>query len=821
MKTNKSLTLITLLGVLITATFAQPAFKPGVSPPAGQGVITGQVYDEDLGMPVEYANVVLRRLRDSSLVAGTVTDAQGKYRLSNLPPGRFFLEISFIGYQPRRIENIELAPAAQVDLGRIRLRQTVVAVPGAEVTAERPTLSYQIDKKIIDVSKLATAASGTAVDVLENAPSVKVDAEGNVSLRGSQNFTVLVDGMPSPLPSQDALQQIPAATIDRIEIITNPSARYDPEGVSGIINIILKKRRQSGISGVASTDGGWPVRTGANLLLNYRTDGLTLFGGGNYNLGRFPGTRMTDIRTWSDTLPDTLRSYSEGSSARQYDFWSLRAGAEYRWSGNDRTSLNVNYGRRGFGMNQNAYYQRWVAPGAQDTVRQTSQDTSSRGGSFLSANLDHMHRFAGREGHQLVATFGYRLMNGEDRSANLLREKGTDSIISGRREWQTGPRQPIDLKLDYTLPLRKEDKFEAGSALTRHTALSKLEVWEYSHATDSFEFRPEYGFSVNYTELRQALYVQYAGKIGSIGLQPALRTEFTDRMVDAGDSGRFVFRRWDLFPTFHTSYDLPAGSQVMASYTRRIQRQRGWELWPFLTRMDAYNLRRGNPDLRPELSDALEFGWQRPFGESRISLEGYYRITHDKVEHIRTVYAPGVILHTAANVGSDYALGMEAVADLVLRKWLNLNISGDVYNYRMKGTVVGNTFDTSSFRWEGRISTEFRLPTQTRITVSARYESREVTAQGTEPGRLWTDAAIRQAFLNRQLLVTLSARDLLAAAAWETESRGQGFYNYFRFRHQAPSLSLNITWNFNNYRPERRRQSNGDEDLMPDEGEMQ
>lgn len=788
-------------------------------PGAAQGIITGQVYDADLAVPIEYANVVLYRLRDSSVVTGTVTGADGKYRLTGVPPGRFYLDVSFIGYKSRRIGDVQLAPAAQVDLGRIQLRQSVVAVQGAEATADRPTLSYQIDKKIIDVSRLATAASGTAVDVLENAPSVKVDAEGNVSLRGSENFTVLVDGLPSPLSGNDALQQIPAATIDRIEIITNPSAKHDPEGVSGIINVILKKQRRGGLSGVASADGGRPTRTGANLLLSYRADGLNLFGGGNFSLARFPGTRVTDVRTWSGS--DTTRSYSQGSGTRQHQSWGLRAGGEYRWSGADRTSLNLNYGSRGFGMGQEASYRRWTSPAAADTAIQVSRDTSGRGGGFLSANLDHSHMFAGREGHQLVAAFGYRRMDGDERSTNILVDSVADTIISGRKDRQTGPRQPVDLKLDYTLPLRKEDKFEAGSATSLHNALSKQEVWEYSRTADSFEYRPEFGFLVNYTELRQALYAQYAGKFGKLGLQPALRAEFADRVVDAGDSGLFTYRSVHLFPTLHASYDLPDKHQLMASYTRRIERQRGWELWPFITRMDAYNLRRGNPDLRPELSDAYEVGWQRPFGESRVSLEGYYRVTHDKVERIRTVVSPGVILHTAANVGKDYSLGAEAVAALSLAKWLNLNLSGDVYDYRMKGAIAGVSFDTARFRWEGRASTEFRLPTQTRITLTARYESPEVSAQGTEPGRLWTDAAIRQAFLNRQLVLTLSARDLLGSAAWESESQGQGFYNYFQLKRQSPSVSLNLVWNFNNYRPEQRRQSNGDEDLMQDQGEMQ
>lgn len=244
--------------------FAQP--PPGARPGMPAGSITGQVYDADLNVPIEYANIVLRSLRDSSQVNGTITDQSGRFTLPGVRPGRYFVEVSFIGYRQKTVGDVAVGPGAVRDLGRVTLRQSAVAMPGVEATAERPTLEYRIDKKVVDVSKMATAASGTAVDVLENVPSVKVDVEGNLTLRGSGNYTVLVDGKPSPIEGSDALQQIPAGTIDKIEIITNPSAKYDPEGISGIINVLLKKQRQAGISGTATLDGGWPQRYGGSFL---------------------------------------------------------------------------------------------------------------------------------------------------------------------------------------------------------------------------------------------------------------------------------------------------------------------------------------------------------------------------------------------------------------------------------------------------------------------------------------------------------------------------------------------------------------------------
>jgi len=797
--------------VAVGGVFAQPGTDQGM--PVGS--IAGSVFDADLNVPIEYANIVLRSLRDSSQVNGTITDQSGRFTLPGVRPGRYFVEVSFIGYRDKTVGDVAVGPGAVRDLGRVTLRQSAVAMPGVEATAERPTLEYRIDKKVVDVSKMATAASGTAVDVLENVPSVKVDVEGNLTLRGSGNYTVLVDGKPSPIEGSDALQQIPAGTIDKIEIITNPSAKYDPEGISGIINVLLKKQRQAGISGTATLDGGWPQRYGGSFLLSWRLNGLSLFAGADLRNGQFPGTRSTESWTYDDSTGDTTFSNSTGTGDRGHNSYGLRAGGDYKFSNHDRTGLSVRFGDRGFGMNQLATYRRWTVPGA-DTAREVSRDSSRRGGGQLSLNLDHQHTFD-REGHQLAASVTYNRNDGTDRSVNLLSTEA-GSLLSGRREEESGPRQPVRTKLDYSLPLGAESKFEAGYQTGFHRARNMNKVFEYVAAVDSFEYRPEYGQTVDYSDNTHALYAQYSGKLSKLGFQPALRVERSDRLLQADTSDPFdtwdtsyAFNRWDYFPSLHLSYDLPANQQVMASYTRRIHRPRGWELWPFLSRQDAYNVRSGNPELRPELTDALEAGWQMPLDASRISAEGYYRVTHDVIERVRSVYEPGVILFTAENVGTDYSLGAELLFDLQLAKWWRINLSGDIYDYRLM--VEGEDSPRSSFNWGGRLSSEFRLPTQTRLTLGLHFESPEVDAQGSDAGHFITDAAIRQQFLNRQLSLTLQVRDLLGTGKFESTAEGADFYSHFRFERSAPMVSLNLTWNFNNFRPDRRLREEGVEEI--------
>ncbi|MCX6842213.1 MAG: carboxypeptidase regulatory-like domain-containing protein, partial [candidate division WOR-3 bacterium] len=254
---------------------AQPAAGPR------EGAIVGHVFDSDLTAPIEYANVVLYSLPESTQVNGTVTDKNGAFRLDGVKPGRYYVEVSFIGYRDRVMKEVEVAAGAAFDIGRINLEQKPVPVQGVEATAEKPTISYQVDKKVVDVSKLPNASSGTAVDALRDVPSVKVDIEDNVTLRGSANFKVLIDGKPSLLDPNEVLKQIPAQTIDKIEIITNPSAKYEPDGAAGIVNILLKKQKGRGTSALVNANADLKGRYGADALLSLRQGIANVYAGGN------------------------------------------------------------------------------------------------------------------------------------------------------------------------------------------------------------------------------------------------------------------------------------------------------------------------------------------------------------------------------------------------------------------------------------------------------------------------------------------------------------------------------------------------------------
>lgn len=774
----------------------------------GEGVITGQVWDADLSTPIEYANIVLYRQRDSSALTGTVTDAQGRFALRALPPGRFKLEVSFIGYKTKIVPDIQLPPNGKVDLGRINLQQTAIAVPGTEVTAEKPKIEFRIDKKVINVAQNPSLQSGTAVDALENAPAVKVDIEGNVSLRGLSSFTVLIDGRPSPLEGSEALKQIPASTIDRIEVVTNPSVKYDPEGKAGIINVILKKQRQSGISGILNLNGGNNGQFGGNLLLSAKTNIGTFFISPNINRGGFPGTR--EMQGWTiASNGDTNYRQSKGTMLFQHQFYGVRAGADFKLTQKDWLSLSGRIGGNRGNRSQSALYREWRTP---DTIAETltGRTASLDNGLNFSLSLDAAHNL-GKKGHELTLKLDYSGRSSQD--STQTEESIAGKIRTGKRTIETHQGRPFNLKLDYTLPLREKDKLEAGyQARLRFGPNQETRAANYDTTTGSYISDTLYSYTSTQRDYVHALYSTYSGNWQSFGAMLGLRSEYSGRRVVINDSGFTPLNQWDLFPSLHLSYSFPQEQQIMASYTRRIERPRGWDLSPFLTYMDAKNVRKGNPDLKPEFIDSYEAGFLLPLGKHRLSLDGYYRITHNVIERFQEIYQGDIMLHTVKNIGNDQALGLEMALDLLPFRFWNLSLNGDVYDYRLKGNLNGKDISQKSFNWNAGLTTDLTFPTGTRIQLRGRYESPSVTAQGTEGGHFWTGISARQALLNRQLILTLSIRDILASSWHENETQGENFYTHIKFSRKGPMVSLGLTYNFNNYKQERRRQNNGEEE---------
>jgi outer membrane receptor protein involved in Fe transport len=773
------------------------------------GVITGKIFDAALPKPIEFANVILFNANDSVMVTGATTDARGNFQIGKIQHGNYYVDIQFIGYKKKRLANLEIGPAQlNLDLGKILLQQTALSLEGVEVQGEAMAMTYQLDKKVINVGQQQTAISGTAVDVLENVPSVNVDLEGNVSLRGSSNFTVLVDGRPSVLEPSEALQQIPAGAIENIEIITNPSAKHEAEGGTGIINIVLKKERREGRSGIANFNVGVGDKYGSDFLYDHKAGGFQANFGIDYNRRLFTGADREENRTSRAGLTSFIQS--NGDSRRQDISLGLRSEIKIDLSRRDMLSFSVRYGNRNSVRGALLNYAERTEP-ATETEFYLSAADRDRKRNFFALASSYQHRFAPK-GHELSAELFFRKRDGDETTTyNLLTNNA--AMISGQRTTEAGPSDELRLKLDYSLTLGEKGKFETGYQSEMENSEDRTGLYEYESARSDYVLMPQFSNVTRYDENVHALYAIFAGEWKRLGVQAGLRGELTDRtIISQGAARRFTMDQWDYFPTLHLSHQFAVGQQAMASYTRRIDRPGGGELEPFLTWADAYNVSIGNPALKPEYIDSYELGYQANFGKSVWSVETYYRKARNKIEDVRSVYADNVTLHSAANIGADYALGSELLLNYDISKKWNAALTGNLYQYRIAGALFGEAFSRESFNWNARLSNTIKLGESIQLQLDGHYNSPTVSTQGRREGFFTANAAMKYEFIEKLLSATLQIRDVFGSAKNERISQGADFYSYNYSKREAPVVMLNLKYNFNNYKPERNSNREADDE---------
>ena len=811
---RKSITIITsfLLAVLFafTASASEPVVKVN-------GVVKGMVRDAQSNQPIEYATVAVFKTGDDKPVNGTITDDKGFFSMTGIDAGVYKVTISFIGYEAKTVAKIEItSKKREVMMGKITLKPATQDLGEVNVVSDRAPIQYKIDKKVVNVSQMHSAASGTATDILENVPSVSVDVEGTVSLRGSTSFTVLIDNKPTILEASDVLSQIPASAIENIEIITNPSAKYDPEGSAGIINIITKKNRLQGISGLANINLGRSNKYGGDLLLSYRTKKLNVYASADYNHREHPGSLTTKRTTFRDGYDIIIGS--QGDRNRLRDSYGIKGGLDWTPTKNDNISFAARYGGRAMGSNSFTDYTEEYTNLA-DINKYRNNEITDRGGQFYSLTGDYTHKFA-KKGHKISAQLVYNNRAMDEYSLSELSNL-TNVVQSGQESTESGPMNKYRAKIDYTLPVTASDKIEAGYQIQNSISTDDNRVLHYNTATQVYELQPNYSSASEYTQQTQSVYALYAGELGKLGYQGGVRGEYTYRYMELFDLEQdFEVDEWQFFPSAHISYQLPAKQQLMASYTRRIKRPRGWYLEPFVTWQSAYSVRQGNPELLPQGVDSYELSYQKRFGRNFVSAEVYHKVTHDKIERVQSVYEgyESVILQSFANVGKDYSTGTELMLSLDTKKWVHVDIMGNFYNYRIEGVLLGEEISQSSNNWNSRLNFTFKLPKNMRFQMNGMYYSPSVSAQGRREGFVMTNTAFKAEFFNRKLTTTLQLRDILATGNHEFSSYGPGFKSDVLYERQPRMLSLTLSYKINNYKQKRGKGGRGGDDMDMDGG---
>ncbi len=814
---------IVVIGIIFfmgSNAFAQAKFNKAEIGKRG-GVIFGRVFSSEKKVPMEYTNVALYSLPDSALITGGITNKTGAFRFTGLKNGNYYLIAHFIGFKTKKVNKIILDDQHRfVKLPPIFLSPASSTLKGVEVKARQPRISYQIDKKVINVSQDLNAASGTAVDVLENVPSVNVDIEGNVSLRGSSSFTVLINGRPSVLSGSDALQQIPSSAIDKIEVITNPSAKYDPEGVGGIINIILKKDKKLGLNGIASGSVGTRNKYQGNILLSYRKGKINYYVSvDGMNRDMHMKVKLNNQTFRGDTTNYRISNLTGTRSRRGY---GVKGGADINFTKKTGLFLSAKVGGYGFGMNNDSKQQIYTLPATLEKYS-NSVSNSNRWGNYYTGQAEFQHKF-NEHGHQLDLLFFYSTRKSDDSEtqSDYITNMNWERLNYIPSQIQTNTydtSSDMRIKVDYALPVGKKGKFEAGYQTRIANLNGEYNFMNFDTLSGTWVSNSARSSFIKFHRNIYALYVSFKNQYKKLGYEFGLRGEYTDRSVNNLDGTKpFVISRMDYFPSGYLSYKLSKKSQVYASYSRRIDRPGNWSLNPFPMVIDPYNLRVGNPELQPEYIDSFELGTQKSIKKGFLSFETYYRIGRNKISRVvKLDTATGIMVHTSANLNTDYSLGMEFMANLRPVKWFNLNFSGNIYHYRLQGNVTGSNVSAKSTNWTGRLTASFNLKNNFRIQMMGIYISPSATVQGSRKGFAYTNLALRKDFFKRKLNITLSARDLLGTARYEFQSSGSNFRTYTTMQREWPVISLNVNYIINNYKQKRKRPSQNSDQGVPND----
>ena len=778
------------------------------------GVIKGVIKDKNSGEPLEFVNVAVYDISGSSLVSGGITNQKGEFEIRGFTNGEFIIEANFLGYEKNRVNGILISNEnKQVNVGSVSLSPVTLEIKGVEVVADKSPVEFKLDKKVVNVSQVISAAGGTAVDVLETTPSVQVDIEGNVLLRGSSSYTVLIDGRPSVLSGSDALRQIPASAIQNIEIITNPSAKYEPDGNSGIINLVMKKNSLNGFSGIVNGSIGTGDKYKGDFTLNYRTGKYNFMVGADFR----DETNYGNMQSERESIFNDTTTYINMEGTRNFvrGGQNFKSGLELFLTPKSTLAISGELGKQKNNQEGDGKMHTFTNP-ASTEVFSVTEEVSARESDYYSGRMSFFHNF-NNEGHKIEALAYYSDRKSDDHEqedeifADANYNPGNEYV--GRISTTESEKESdLRLQVDYVNPISKTTKLEAGY-------LSRFE--RENEAYTFLDFNQESGEWItdekytSVTDFRQdihAAYSTFSSKWGNLSYMAGLRGEITIReILNTNQASASNLNTFDLFPTLHLSYPILESNELMSSYSRRIRRPDGRDLDPNPSYWNRYTIRFGNPDLKPEYTDSYELGYLKRFKGSYVSLDAFHRVTNNKIEQLDSIGTDGIFYSTPENIGKDYSTGIEITGNINVTKWLLLNASVSMYNYRIKGELNSGPVDRSSTNWNGRLNTTFKLAENSRLQINSFYRSPSVSAQGESKAMFFSNVSYRQVFFDKKLTATLSIQDPLRTARFERESYGENFKTWFKFEREPRVVMLTLSYKLNNFKEDRRNggQENG------------
>jgi outer membrane receptor protein involved in Fe transport len=666
------------------------------------------------------------------------------------------------------------------------------------------------------VSQNLKAASGTALDVLKDHPSIQTDQDGNISLRGSSNFSVLINGRPSVMQGSDALRQIPANIVDNIEIITNPSAKYDAEGAAGIINIVTKKQFDSTLSGVFNAGAGSRDKYNSDITINYRNSDYTLTGGVDYRKANNPVDQTLNRSTYMPTGTMYNNTWVEGSTIRNN--YMVRGGIDYNINPQSGFSFNLSFGNISFDRGYNLKVQNLSSLG---NIYSYTNDSYTLSANYLNSSIYYNYKFKPNV-DELVFEATYT--NISLPSTQNTKEFTADNIFNTltnqpkiRELRDETKRNDARIKLNYSYNFNPKSKLELG--LQTNLYLRKFDVtnqnydWTKSVWIVTTDFTNKFDYKNNI----YAAFVTYSNTLFDLDYQLGLRSEYTDRLLAQTTlGGDYKFSELDLFPSLNISGKISTDQQIQFNYSRRINRPNEQLLNPYPNYSDAYLRSAGNPGLLPEFTHSLELNYQKFITGVFLSAQTYLRISNNSLSQTMKVDDQGRLILTFDNLSKTTTGGIELTASITAIPWLRLDPALNFYHYSLSGEVLNKQTESSTFSWTSRLISTISLSSDTRIQLMLNYIGKQITAQAAIDPFFICGATVRQDLFDKKLTLTLQGQNLFNTLKINIDSKGDNFRTLASVKPESSIITLTLSYNFNNY----KRAARGPEkvDLNVNEG---
>jgi iron complex outermembrane recepter protein len=779
----------------------------------------GKVVDAESGNVLEFANVALLNPTDSALVTGGMTDLEGRFSFEG-EGGDFILRVGFMGYDSY-FRNISTGTKNQISLGNIRLKSDATEL--GEVVVEGVTSMFEsdIDRRTYNVENSIVAEGATATELLETLPSIQVDDEGGISMRGSGNILIYINGRPSNLSGDDAegiLAQFPANSIQSVELITNPSSRYDAAGVGGIINIILKKNQKTGLNGQVNASVGTRDKYTAGINLNYGAGKVNWFGSYNYQDRRLFRESESIREAFLTGISPVLDQDSYGENRDRNHL--ARAGFDVNFSENKILGFYAqgNFRERNSFDNLN---QRNLNQNRQLDSLFVRNNQEIRSSYNLESGLNYTWE---------IDTLGQRLYT----SASLayddrLQEEFYDQLFFNQANQEVGENRLLQtnerpqtstfyvLQLDYEKPFANGSKIESGLKGT-------FGEWNrdqiFSQGDIGTEFQPvlNYFFTdgFNFREDVYAVYTSYRNKVGKIGYQAGLRGEYTETTgLQQSNQSTFINNYFNLFPSAYLSYDLGQEEELTVNFSRRISRPNIWALAPIYGVRDLYNLSIGNPLLQPEFTNSYELGYMKGWERYLLNATVYHRFSTDILTRVIRLNEDNVAIQTRENANSRSSTGIELVNQLQLASWFDATITGNVFYSEIIGDNIEQGFNNSNLSWTVSLLSNMIIPNIATVQVQGNYRGPIVLPQG-EIEPMWgLNLGVRKNLLNNKATVSLNVSDIFNTRVFRIRTEDSRFVQDRMFNRETRIGTLSFTYRFGGMR-DRNGRDRGDDDYDDD-----